>query len=82
MKERTFQTGTQSRSPFTAEGEFDKNQKTSKSWTVGMKRERVTTQMKVLDEFILMELIVLLLKRIHFLVSYSNESSRRALFVP
>ena len=34
-----------------------------------MKPEGVTTQIKALDEYILMVLSVLLLKRVHFLVN-------------
>ena len=34
-----------------------------------MKPKDVTTQMKVLDEYILMVLFVLLLKRVYFLVN-------------
>ena len=47
-----------------------------------MKPKGVTTQMKALDEYFLMVLFVLLLKRVHFLVNetqrcdHSNESSR------
>ena len=34
-----------------------------------MKPKRVTTQMKALDEYLLMALFVLLLKRVHFLTN-------------
>ena len=52
--------------PFTAKGEFEtKKAEFLKRWT---KPKGVTTQMKALDEYFLMVLFVLLLKRVHFLV--------------
>ena len=52
---------------FTAKGEFDSTKKLE-FLNCPTKPKGVTAQMKALDEYILMVLFVLSLKRVHFLV--------------